>query len=51
MKNSQKDLQGGWKKRLARIIFEADTPSGKRFDEVLIACILLSVVVVMCDSV
>lgn len=51
MKNSQKDLPGGWKKRIARIIFEADTPSGKRFDEALIACILISVVLVMCDSV
>ncbi len=51
MKNSQVDSQVGWKKKLYQIIFEADTPSGKRFDEVLIVCILLSVVVVMCDSV
>ena len=51
MKNSRKDIPVGWKKKLYQIIFEADTPSGKRFDEVLIACILLSVVAVMCDSV
>lgn len=51
MKNSQDEIQPGWKKKLSRIIFEADTPPGKRFDEVLIACILLSVIVVMCDSV
>jgi voltage-gated potassium channel len=51
MKNSQKAVQSVWRKRLSRIIFEADTPPGKRFDEVLIACILLSVIVVMCDSV
>ena len=51
MKNLQKESQSGWKKKLYRIIFESDTPLGKRFDEVLIACILLSVIVVMCDSV
>ena len=32
-------------------IFEADTPAGKLFDEVLIVCILASVLVVMLDSV
>jgi voltage-gated potassium channel len=37
--------------RLREIIFEADTPAGKAFDVVLIACILLSVLVVMLDSV
>jgi len=37
--------------RLREIIFEADTPAGKVFDVVLIACILLSVLVVMLDSV
>ncbi len=37
--------------RLHEIIFEADTPSGKLFDVVLILSILLSVIVVMLDSV
>ncbi|MBN2181515.1 MAG: ion transporter [Sedimentisphaerales bacterium] len=38
-------------RRLFEIIFEADTPAGKWFDIVLIICILLSVIVVMLDSV
>ena len=33
------------------VIFEAETPIGRWFDEVLIGCILASVVVVMLDSV
>ena len=40
-----------WRKKLFEIIFEADTPAGKWFDIVLIICILLSVIVVMLDSV
>ena len=40
-----------WRARLHEIIFEADTRSGKSFDVVLIVCILLSVSVVMLDSV
>jgi voltage-gated potassium channel len=36
---------------LHEIIFEADTPAGKRFDVALIFCILSSVLVVMLDSV
>ena len=41
----------GWRLRLYTIIFEADTRAGKLFDLVLLACILLSVVVVILDSV
>ncbi len=37
--------------RLHHIIFEADTPAGKLFDVVLIFSIILSVIVVMLDSV
>ncbi len=37
--------------RLHEIIFEADTPAGKAFDVALIVIILLSVLVVMLDSV
>jgi voltage-gated potassium channel len=40
-----------WRKKLFEIIFEADTPAGKWFDIVLIISILLSVVIVMLDSV
>ena len=37
--------------RLHEIIFEADTPTGKLFDVVLILSIIISVIVVMLDSV
>ena len=40
-----------WRDRWYKIIFEADTPSGKAFDIVLLIAILLSVGVVMCESV
>ncbi len=40
-----------WQNRVHEIIFEANTPSGKWFDLILIAAIALSVVVVMLDSV
>ena len=41
----------GWRARLYTIIFEADTRAGKHFDQALIAAILLSVGVVVLDSV
>ena len=41
----------GWRLRVYTIIFEADTRTGRWFDQALIACILLSVAVVMADSV
>ena len=40
-----------WRQKLFEIIFEADTPAGKWFDIVLIISILLSVVIVMLDSI
>lgn len=40
-----------WRERWYEIIFEADTPAGKLFDIVLLIAILLSVLVVMCESV
>ncbi len=43
--------RSSFRQRLRIIIFEADTPAGKAFDVALIAVILLSVVVVMLDSV
>lgn len=41
----------GWRLRLYTIIFEADTVAGRRFDQALIGLILLSVTVVVLDSV
>lgn len=41
----------GWRHRLHEVIFEADTPTGKAFDVVLLVLIALSVVVVMLESV
>jgi len=41
----------GWRERLFRIVFEADTRAGRVFDYSLIVTILLSVAVVMADSV
>ncbi|ABB73385.1 ion transporter [Nitrosospira multiformis] len=43
--------ESGFRDRLFVIIFEAETRAGRRFDFSLIAAILLSVVVVMLDSV
>ncbi len=40
-----------WRSQLHEIIYEADTPMGKLFDIVLLILILLSVVVVMLESV
>jgi voltage-gated potassium channel len=40
-----------WRERWYEVIFEADTPAGKLFDVVLLIAILLSVLVVMLDSV
>ena len=41
----------GLRRRLHEVIFEADTPAGKAFDVALLAAILLSVLVVMLESV
>jgi voltage-gated potassium channel len=40
-----------WQKKLHEVIFEADTGSGKVFDIILLGAILLSVVIVMLESV
>lgn len=42
---------GGLRRRLYTVIFEADTEAGKTFDVLLVATILLSIVVVIIDSV
>ncbi len=43
--------ENNWRNTLYTIIFEAESPAGKLFDEVLILAILLSIIVVMLDSV
>jgi voltage-gated potassium channel len=40
-----------WRRELYTVIFEADTPAGRRFDILLIASIIASISVVMLDSV
>ena len=40
-----------WRQRLYIIIFESDTPAGRRFDTLLLLLILASLAVVMLDSV
>ncbi len=40
-----------WQEKLHEIIYEADTPAGKLFDVILLVVILLSVIVVMMESV
>ncbi len=40
-----------WRRKLHEIIFEADTFAGKAFDVILIGAIILSVIVVVLDSV
>jgi voltage-gated potassium channel len=41
----------GWRRHLYDVIFEADTPAGRRFDIALVFAILLSILVVVLDSV
>jgi voltage-gated potassium channel len=41
----------GWKHKVHEIIYEADTPMGKAFDIVLIILILISVIIVMLESI
>ena len=40
-----------WRARLHEVVFEADTPAGKTFDVALLVAIVVSVAVVMLDSV
>ena len=48
---SESGYGNGLRNRIYTIIFESDTPAGKFFDEALIVTIMLSVIVVMLDSV
>ena len=49
MKTAKK--HSNWKENLHRIIYEADTPAGKLFDVVLILLILVSIMMVMLETV
>jgi len=44
-------IHSGWKNTLHEIIYEADTPLGKFFDIVLFVLIVLSVILVMLESI
>ena len=50
-RESPPDAEPAWKTKLFEIIFEADTRTGKLFDVVLLALILISLLVVMLESV
>jgi voltage-gated potassium channel len=43
--------QEPWRRRMHEVIFESDTPAGRLFDKVIVTAILVSVVVVIADSV
>ena len=49
--SQQHQAAHGWRARLHELVFEADTPSGRIFDLVLLAAILLSVAAVCLESV
>jgi voltage-gated potassium channel len=40
-----------WRARLHRVIWDSDTPAGRLFDQIVVAAILVSVAVVLADSV
>ncbi len=48
--SSKKELSG-WRLKWYEIVFESDTPAGRLFDIALLICILLSVLVVILESV
>lgn len=47
----EKSVLEGWRARLHTIIYETDTPAGRFFDVSLIVAIVMSVILVMLDSV
>ncbi|WP_335965339.1 ion transporter [Galbibacter sp. PAP.153] len=47
----QRQTKGNWKRKLHEIIYEADTPMGKWFDIILFLIIILSIVLVMLESI
>lgn len=51
MRGSDESASDPWRHRLHEIVFEADTPAGRAFDYALLAAILISVGVVLAESV
>lgn len=51
MKKTEGPFKQNWRNRLHEVIFEADTPWGKWFDIGLLIAIVISVIVVMLESV
>ncbi|TKD65856.1 ion transporter [Flavobacterium sp. ASW18X] len=45
------EVHSGWRHKLHEIIYEADTPKGKAFDVALIILIVISVILVMLETV
>jgi len=50
-KDKNSDALRSWQKKLHVVIFEADTKAGKQFDWILLGAIVLSILVVMLESV
>jgi len=48
---SKQNSNSNWKDKLHEIIYEADTPSGKLFDIILLIAILASIILVMLESI
>lgn len=46
-----RDTLSPWRRKLHTIIYEADTPAGKLFDVVLLLVIVLSIILVMLESI
>ena len=51
LSKSEHGAEHGWRQRLWRVIFQADTPAGRAFDIALIVAIVASVLTVMIESV
>lgn len=51
MKDYKPKKAARWRSRIHEVIYEADTPSGKTFDVILLILIVLSIVFVMMESV
>lgn len=52
MKNIEREIpETGWQQKIHEVVFEAETPAGKAFDITVIGLILLSLLVVVLESV
>ena len=48
---SKSNQEKNWREKVHEIIYEADTPAGKLFDVLLLIVILISIILVMLESV